>query len=122
VFHHLADMLYVEASSVEGTVGRSGAQYFADRLHSAFAGRVCAFDHKARSAHSHDQAVPTTVKGSSSFFDHLVCGGRTARQKSSTEPFNQMVRSNIVGRNNDYAAAPSGVDPVLRKRHCLRGA
>src|SRR5437899_11604593 len=115
-------MLYVEASSVEGTVGRSGAQYFADRLHSAFAGRVCTFDYQARSSHTDDQAMPAAVKGGGSFFNQLVRGGRTARQESSAKPFDQTILSNIVGRNNDYAAAPSGVDPVLRKRHCLRGA
>src|SRR5512141_1977668 len=106
-------MLYIETGTVKGAVRRSGAQHFADRLNSAFTDSICAFDNKACRAHPYDQAMPAPIKGGGSFFDHLVCGCRTAREEPSTEPFKQVVGSNVVGRDNDHPAAPSGVDPVL---------
>ena len=122
VLHHLADVLNIEASAVEGAVRRDRAQHFADGLDSAFARGLGALDDKACGAHAHDQAVPATVKGSGGFFHYFVSGGRAAGQEARAKPFDGMIGGDVVGRDHDHATAASGTDPVFGQRDCLRGA
>ena len=43
-------------------------------------------------------------------------------RKPGAQPFDQMVGGDVVGRDDDYAAATPGTNPVLRQRHRLGGA
>ena len=73
-----------------------------------------ALHHQRRGAHPHDHAVPPAVEGNRGFLDDVVGRGGAAGQEAGAEPFDQVVRSDVVGRDDDHAAAAAGADPVLR--------
>ncbi len=114
--------LHVEAGAVERAVGRNRAQHLANGLKSALPCRVGALDDQTRRAHAYDQAVPAAVKGSGGFFHHFVGGGRAAGEESRAKPFNRVVGSDIVCRDDHHPAAATGIDPVFRQRYRLRRA
>ena len=60
--------------------------------------------------------------GSGGLLDHFVGGGRAAGQEAGADPLEQMVGGDVVGRDDDHAAAAPGADPVLGQRHGLGGA
>ena len=80
-----------------------------------------ALHHQSGGAHADDHAVAAAVKGGGGLFDHFVRGRGSTGQEAGAHPANQIVRSDIVGRDHDHAAAPSGADPVLRQSHRLGG-
>ncbi len=88
-------------------------KHFADGLNAAFARGLGALDHQGRGAHAHDQAVTAAVEGNGGVFHHFVGGGGPAGQEAGAEPLHQVVGGDVVGRDNDHAAAASGADPVL---------
>ncbi len=113
LLHDLADVLHIEASAMECAVGRHRAQHFADGLDSALTRGLGTLDDKCRRAHAHDQAVPPAIEGSGGLFDYFVGGGRSAGQEAGAKPADQVIGGDIVGRDDDHAAAASGADPVL---------
>src|SRR5208337_1904576 len=64
VLHDLANVLHIETRAVESAIGRYCAQYFTNRLNAAFTRGGSTLNHKARSAHAHNQAVPPAIEGS----------------------------------------------------------
>ncbi len=122
VFHHLADVLHIEARAVEGAVRGNCAEYFADGLNSPFPRGFGTFDDQAGGAHADDQAVAAAVKGSGGFFYYFVGGRGPAGKETGAEPFDGVVGGDVVGRDDDHAAAAAGTDPVFGQRHRLRGA
>ena len=122
LLHHLADVLDIQACAMEGAVGGDCAQHFADGPNAALARGFRALDHQGRGAHAHDHAVTPAIERNGCFFHDVVGGGGSAGQEAGAEPTDQMVGSDVVGRDDDHAAAPPGADPVLRHRNRLRGA
>ena len=117
LLHHLADVLDVETSAVESAVARHSGQHLADGLYSAFTRSVGALHHQSCGAHADNHAVPPAVEGNSGVCDHFVGGCRSTGQEASAHPIDQMVRRDVVGRDDNHATAPPRVDPVLRQRH-----
>jgi hypothetical protein len=105
---------------MECTVGGHRTQHFANGLDSAFPRRVPALHHQRGRAHAHDQAMAAAVEWNGRVLDLLIGGGCAARQKTGAHPIDQVVGGDIVGRDDDDAAAAPGADPVLGQRDPLR--
>src|SRR3989337_4060090 len=64
--HHLADMVYIQAGTVESAVGGDSGKDFRDAAHAAFAYGIFGFDDQCGSTHTHQHAVAAAVKRPSS--------------------------------------------------------
>ncbi len=120
--HHLADVLNIQTSAVESAVARLCSQHFADGPYSAFARGVGALHHHGRGTHANNHAVPPAVERNGGVCDHFVGGCRSAGQEPRTHPIDQIVGSDVVGRDYDDPLAAAGVNPVLGQRNTLGGA
>src|SRR5581483_3231654 len=122
VFHHTADMLYVEARAVIRAVGGDGAEQLADGPDAALAGGIRALHDQARRAHPDNHAVTAPVEREGGLGDDLVRGGGAAGQERRPHPLEHMVGGDVVRRDNDHTAAASGTDPVVGQSDRLGGA
>src|SRR5579864_6985505 len=121
VFHHLADVLDIKASSVECAVGGDGGEYLANRLNAALTRALGTFNDECGGAHADDQSVAAAVEGNGGLGNNFVRGGSSAGEEAGAHPVDQMVGGDVVGGDDDHAAATAGADPVLRQRNRLRG-
>src|SRR5690242_19873630 len=102
-FHHLADMLDVEARTVECAIRRYRTQSFADGLDTPFPRRFHAFYDEPRRAHADQHAVTAPVKWDCRVFYLLVRSCRAGREEPGADPFHHVIRSRIVSRDHHHA-------------------
>ena len=121
-FHHLADVLDIEAGAVEGAVRRDRAQHLADRPQAAFAHRVGALHHDGGGAHAEQHAVAPPIERQRRLLDHVVGGRGAGGQEAGADPLDQVVAGDVVGGDDDHPPAAPGADPVLGKGDRLRRA
>jgi len=58
--------------------------------------------------------MAATVKGGGGFFHHFVGGGSAAGQEAGAKPLEGLIGRDIVGGDNDDAAAtPGAVTPTV---------
>ena len=102
---------------MEGAVGEFAAQHFAQAAHAALAQRIFRLHHQAASAHAQQHAVAPAIEGQGRLFQHIFGGGRAGGQEAGAHPFQQVVRGDVVGADDEHAAATAGPDPVLGHAH-----
>ncbi len=120
-FHHLADVLHVEARGVEGAVGGDGGQHLTDGAHAALAHGVFGFDHQRSRAHADDHAVAAAVEGQGGHAQFAFGGGRAASHQGGANPRQQTAAGDIVSGDDDDPAGAPGADPVLGHRDGVGG-
>jgi hypothetical protein len=96
-FHHLPDVLHVEAGAVEGAVGSDTAQHLADGADTTLARGVGVLEHEGGSAHTDEHAVTAAVEGDGGVLDHVVGGGGPGGQEACAEPTHELVGGDVVG-------------------------
>src|SRR5208337_274400 len=104
-FHHLADVLDIETSTVERAVVCRGAQHFTDGLYSTITGGFGALHHQSCGAHADNHTVPPAVKGNGSICHQIVGGCRSTSQEASAHPTDQMVGGYVVCSDDNHPAA-----------------
>src|SRR5208283_543054 len=122
VFHDLTDVLDIETSTVESAIAGDGGQHLTDRLYAPFTGGVRTLHYQSGCAHSDNHAVPPSVEWNGRICNHFVGSSGSAGEESSTHPIDQMVRGDVIRRDDNHAVAPPGANPVLRQRYRLCGA
>ena len=106
---------------MERAVGELAAQHFAQSAHAPLAQRIFRLHHQAARPHAEQHTVAPAIKGQGRLLQHIFSGGRAGSQEAGAHPFQQVVGSDIVGANDQHAAAAAGPDPVLGHAHCHGG-
>src|ERR1035438_7917089 len=113
IFHDLADVLNIETSGMEGAVAGHGGEDFADGLNSAVARCLRTFNDESSGSHSNNHAVSTAVERNGRVCYGFIGGCCAAGEEAGTHPLDEVVGADVVGRDNHYALAAPGVDPVV---------
>ena len=119
--HHLADMVYVEAGAVVGTVGDLAGQDLADAAHATLANGVLCFQDDRRGAHADDRTVAAFVKGQGCPIQALLGSGCPCGQQARADPFHQVFAGHVVSGDDDHPAAAPGANPVFGDGHGVCG-
>jgi hypothetical protein len=121
LFHHLPNVLHIEAASMESAVRSYRAQHLADGLNPTVTGRLSFFNNESSRSHANDHSVTSTIERKGSILNHVVGCSYAAGQEARTKPSKEIVGRYIVGRYHDDATATSRTNPVFGDCHSLRG-
>ncbi len=102
---------------MERAVRHLGAQHLDDAAHAALPDRVLRLDDHRAGAHAHQHAVATTVERQRRILDLAVGGSRAGAEEARAHPLHQVVRGQVVGADDDHAAATAHANPVFRDAH-----